>query len=268
VLKYARFGSINQQGSGEKLLSRSESWKVWVTIFAILLFFGFVAAIWPLTASLSGGSSGGVAFEPETIVITIPPLPGLEGGEIITLNSFVAFAIIAVLVIGAVIVVGLIIALLNLLLSKQTTKVTHSEKYQEGNAALQQRDKERLGQQQENRAAATTQQHDYSRWAVVATSLAILMFAVFTGSLVAGALFPAGQIMESDQLVNITAIIVGAFFLITFLILLLRMNPRRLAAVNETDGEGIPWDTIVIILLGVLVLGLGIGLVVFLNRPI
>ena len=94
------------------------------------------------------------------------------------------------------------------------------------------------------------------------------MFAVFMGYLVAGTLFPTGQITESDQVVNITAIIVGAFFLVTLFILLLRMNPRRLAAVDEMDREGIPWDTIVVILLGVLVLGLGIGLVVFLNRPI
>lgn len=251
-------------------MSRSESWKVWAVILAILLFSGFVAAIWPLTASLSDGSSGGSAFEPETIVITIPPLPipNLEGGKVITLGSFVAFAIIAVLVIGAVVGVGLIIALLNVLLSKQATKVSLSEKYQERNAALQQREKEKLGQKQENRAAAKTQQHDYSRWAVVATSLAILMFAVFMGYLVAGTLFPTGQMTESDQVVNVTAIIVGAFFLITLFILLFRMNPRRLAAVDEMDREGIPWDTIVVILLGVLVLGLGIGLVVFLNRPI
>jgi hypothetical protein len=180
----------------------------------------------------------------------------------------VVFAIIAVLVIGAVVVVGLIFALLNVLLAKQATKVMQSEKYQEGNAALLQRENEKLAQRQENRAAVKTQQRDYSHWAVVATSLAILMFAVFMGYLVAGTLFPTEQIMESDQVVNITAIIVGAFFLVTLFILLLRMNPRRLAAVDETDREGIPWDSIVVILLGVLVLGLGIGLVVFLNRPI
>jgi len=192
----------------------------------------------------------------------------LEGGKIITLSSFLAFAIVAVLVIGAVVVVGLIITGANLLLARQVTKVENSEKYHEGSGALQQREKEKLSQNRSDRPAATSQQHDYTRWAVVATSLAILMFAVFLGYLVAGTLFPTGQITESDQLVNITEIIVGAFFLVTLLILLLRMNPRRLAAVDETDNEGIPWDTIVIILLGVLVLGLGIGLVVFLNRPI
>jgi len=86
--------------------------------------------------------------------------------------------------------------------------------------------------------------------------------------LFAGTLFPSGQIMEQDQIINTGSIIAGAFLLLTLFILLLRMNPRRLAAVDETDGDGIPWDTIVIVLLGFLVLGLGIGLVVFLNSPV
>jgi len=243
---------------------------MWAVIIAILLFSGFVAAIWPLVASFGGGSSGGITFELETIVITIPPLPipGLDGGQVITLNGLVAFAIIAVLVIGAVLVVGLIFATLNVLLSKQATKVNNSEKFQERNAALQQREKEKLAQKQEGRAAATSQQHDYSHWAVVATSLAILMFAIFMGLLFAATLFPSGQITEQDQIINIAGVIAGVFFLMTLFILLLRMNPRRLASIDETDRDGIPWDTIAIVLLGILVLGLGIGLVVFLNRPI
>jgi uncharacterized membrane protein YeiB len=249
-------------------LSRSESWKTWAVVIAILLFSGFIAAVWPLISGFGGGSSAGITFEPETVSIVIPPLPGLEGGQVITLPSLVAFAIIAVLVIGAVVVVGLIISVLFTPLSKQVTKVNSSEKYQEGNANLQQREKEKLSQKQEGRAAATSQQRDYSHWAVVATSLAILMFAVFLGMLFAATLFPTGQITKQDQIINIAGVIAGAFVLVTLFVLLLRMNPRRLAAVDETDRDGIPWDTIAIVLLGVLVLGLGIGLVVFLNRPL
>ncbi len=251
-------------------MSRSESWKTWAVIIAILLFSGFVAAIWPLVTSFSEGSSGEITFELETIVITIPPLPlpGMDGGQVITLSSLVAFVIIAALVVGAVVVVGLILAGLNVLLANQATKVNNSEKFQERNAALQQREKEKLAQKQEGRDAASSQQHDYSRWAVVATSMAILMFAIFLGLLFAAALFPSGQITEQDQVINIAGIFAGAFFLVTLFILLLRMNPRRLAAVDETDREGIPWDMIAIVLLGILVVGLGIGLLVFLNRPI
>lgn len=268
MLKYARFRPINLLESGENPLSRSESWKMWLAIIAILLFFGFLAAIWPLTSGFAGSSSGGIRLEPETIVVTIPPIPGLMEGRVIVLNGLVAFAIIAVLVIGSVVITGLILGGLNVLLSKQATKVNNSKKFQERNGTLQQREKEKLAQKQEGRNAAPSQQHDYSRWAVVATSMAILMFAIFLGLLFSATLFPSGQITEQDQVINIAGVIAGAFFLVTLFILLLRMNPRRLAAVDETDRDGIPWDTIAIVLLGILVVGLGVGLVVFLNRPI
>lgn len=244
-------------------MSRSESWKTWAVVIVILLFSGFLAAAWPVITSFGGTSSATITFEPETITIVNP-----INGEVIEIPSFLAFAVLAFLVIGAVVVVGLIFTVLITPLSKQVIKVNNSEKYQEKNAGMQQRENEKLAKIHEDRPAATSQQRDYSRWAVVATSLAILMFAVFIGLLVAASLFPSGQITEQDQIINITAIITGFFVLVTLFILLLRMNPKKLASMDETDGEGIPWDSIVIILLGVLVLGLGIGLVIFLNRPL
>lgn len=244
-------------------MSRSESWKTWAVVIAVLIFSGFLAAAWPLITGMGAGSSGGITFESETI-----PLVNPINSELIEIPSFLAFAVLAILVIGAVIVVGLIFTVLITPLSKQVVKVNNSEKFQERNAQLQQRESERIANMQEGRPAATSQQRNYARWAVIATSMAILMFAVFMGLLVAASLFPSGQITEQDQIINITGIIAGAFVLVTLFILLLRMNPKRLAAVGDTDGEGIPWDSIVIILLGVLVLGLGIGLVVFLNRPL
>ena len=81
-------------------------------------------------------------------------------------------------------------------------------------------------------------------------------------------LFPEGQIVNQDQIINITAIITGAFFLITLLYLLLRMDRERLDEINARASAGIPWDAIVVILLGALVVGLGIGLMIFLNRPV
>lgn len=251
-------------------MSKSESWKAWTAIILILLFSGFVAALWPYLTGLGGSSSSGVPVVPETIVITIPPLPvpNLEGGTVIELGSFQAFLILAFVVVVSVVVIGVIIGVINYLLSRQVTKTFDSDKYQERNATLQQHEKEKLLQKQEGRSAVKAQKHDYSHWAVVATSLAILMFAVFMGYLVAGTLFPTGEITEQNQIINITGIIIVAFVLITLLILLLRMNPKRLSAVDETDYSSIPWDTITVILLGVLVVGLGIGIVVFLNNPL
>jgi hypothetical protein len=269
VLKYARFSSANQQASGENLLSKSESWKAWTAIILILLFSGFVAAMWPYLTGLSGGGASGVPVEAEIIVITIPPVPEINfEGVVFELSSFQAFLILALVVVVSVFVVGVVIGVLNYLLDRQVTKTVNSDKYQVGNTALQQNEKEKLSKKREGRSAATSQQRDYSRWSVVATSLAILMFALFLGYLVASSLFPTGQISEQDQIVNITGIIIASFVLITLFVLVLRMNPQKLAAIDETDYSGIPWETVTVILLGVLVVGLGVGILVFLNNPL
>ncbi|MFN2135772.1 MAG: hypothetical protein ACK2UK_07455, partial [Candidatus Promineifilaceae bacterium] len=139
--------------------------------------------------------------------------------------------------------------------------------YQEGTTVLEQRETAELAEDRAAAPADQTQQHDYTRWAVLATSLVMLFFAIVLGYLVAGSLFPEGQIVNQDQIINIAAIISGAFFLLTLLYLALRMDKTRLAEINARADAGIPWDAIVVILAGALVLGLGIGLIIFLNRP-
>lgn len=251
-------------------MSRSESWKAWTAIIIILLFSGFVAAIWPyLSSSLGGGVGSTVPVEAETVTITIPPIPMINfEGWSITLNGFVIFFILAAVVIGAVVVTGVVITGINYLLARQVKNTQESEKYLEGSNTLEQKEKSKLSEKREGRAADKSQQNDYSRWAVIATSLAILMFAIFLGYLVGSTFYPTGEILEQDEIVNITGIIILAFVLITLFFLFLRMNPRKLAAVDDTDHAGIPWETITVILLGIIVVGLGIGLVVFLNNPI
>lgn len=247
-------------------MSRSDSWKSWAVVIAILLFSGFLAAAWPLISSLGADSAPSFSFSPETVTITVPPIDAVGfAGWSIELLSIVAFAILGVLVFGAVIGVGILFAVLILPLSKQVVKTNDSEEFQERNSKLEKREKDSLAKKREGRAASTSQQRDYSRWAVIATSIAILMFAVALGLLFAASIFPSTELANRDQIINIAGVVAAGFALVTLFILLLRMNPRRLAAVEETDRAGIPWDTIVIILLGVLVLGLGIGITVFLN---
>lgn len=254
-------------------MSGRESWKTWLIIIAILLVTGLVTAVWPLIlASLSNVGGGAVAapavtFQAEAITIDIPPLPLLAEGASITLSSFVAMLLIAALVIGVVVAVGVGIAVINLLLSRWATGVESSSSFQEGQAALEKKETERLKEVRDGRAAATEQQNDYSRWSVVATSLAVLMFAAFFGFLVADTLFPTGILVRTERIVNITGIIVVAFMLIALFVVALRLNPQRLQAVEQTDSRGIPWDTIVVILTGVLVVGLGLGLVIYFNIP-
>jgi hypothetical protein len=254
-------------------LSRSESWKVWLGILAILLFSGLMAAFWPAIsenllsslAAFSGSSGGGMSVPAETVTFPPLPIPGLDEG--ITLNSVQILLGLSFLIIGAVVVTGIIIAIVNLILSRWITKVETSEEYAEGTAVLDQKEAAELKEEREQAPADTVQQNDYSRWAVLATSMAVLFFAVVLGFMVGHTLFPTGQIVNQDEIINITAIISGVFFLITLLYLLLRMDKERIDEINAAAAAGIPWDAIVVILLGALVLGLGIGFVIFLNQP-
>jgi hypothetical protein len=132
---------------------------------------------------------------------------------------------------------------------------------------LAEREKAELTVEREAHPADGSQQNDYSHWAVIATSMAILFFAVVVGYLVGNTLFPAGQIAREDQIINITAIIGGAIFLLTLLYLSLRMDKERLDDINARANAGVPWDAFFVIILGALVVGLGIGVTIFLNLP-
>jgi hypothetical protein len=192
-------------------------------------------------------------------------VPGVEGG--VTLTSVQIILGLGVLVVGAVVVTGIVFAIVNVIISRWIINVETSDEYVEGTAALAERESAELAAKREAQPADSSQQHDYSRWAVIATSMAILFFAVVLGYLVGFTLFPSGQIANEEQIINITAIITGAFFLLTLLYLLLRMDKERLAEINTRANAGIPWDAFVVIILGALVLGLGIGVVIYLNLP-
>lgn len=254
-------------------MSRTESWKAWLGIFAVLIFSGLMAAFWPTISenlfsafSSSGSSSGGTSVSAETVTFPPLPIPGLQDG--ITLNSVQILLGLSFLVVGAVVVTGIIVGIVNVILSRWITNVKTDGDYLEGTAALEQRETADLAKEREAHPADTSQQNDYSRWAVIATSMAILFFTIVIGYMVGSTLFPTGQIVNEDQIVNITAIITGAFFLLTLLYLVVRMDKGRLDEINAKASAGIPWDAFVVILLGTLVLGLGIGFMIFLNRPL
>ncbi len=181
-------------------MSRTESWKAWLTVFAVLIFSGLMAAFWPTISenifsaieSFSGGGGGGIAGPAETVTL---PVPGVEGG--LTLSSVQIMLALSVIVIGAVVVTGLIIGFVNVLISRWITNVETSESYKEGTAALEQRETAELAEKREEQPAGQVQQHDYSRWAVYATSLAALFFAIVLGWMVGSTLFPSGQIVQT-----------------------------------------------------------------------
>ncbi len=162
--------------------------------------------------------------------------------------------VVAALVIGA----GVVLGLINLILSRLATNVETNDSYQEHVKALEQKQNEKLKAIRSDRPADPVPDGNYVRWAAWATGLVILMFVYFLTLLTVRTLAPQAQ--------N-TTLIVGIVALVTILILALRLRPARLQAIDSTDNEGIPWDTIMVIITGLLVVGVGIGLMVYFNIP-
>jgi uncharacterized membrane protein len=50
-------------------------------------------------------------------------------------------------------------------------------------------------------------------------------------------------------------------------VLILAYRSRRQRPAAEVDSSGIPWDTIAVLISGLLVVGIGIGLLLLLNAP-
>ncbi len=245
-------------------MSRSESWKTWAIIIAILIGTGLLAAVWPLLTSQGPTTSSGLDFGVEPIILQVPPLPGGLGGDVVEINPILAMLVLSILVIGAVVVTGIVIAVINMLVSRLITRTESSEKYRQKAADLEKDQAAKLKEKQTGRESANTQQRDYSHWAVVATSAAILFFAVCLGYLFSRSIFPSGHIISNDEIINISLIITGIFVLVTLLVLALRMSPKRLENASENEkSKGIPWDTIAVLVSFVLVVGLGIGLMIY-----
>ncbi len=247
-------------------MSKSESSKIWIAVIGILVISGLVAAMWPLLSSLGPSGPSGVPVEIGTVTIRIPPIPaiGFEGFST-EINSFILMIILAVVIIGSVIVAGVIITLIMRLISRFISKTEADESYQQKSAELEKSENSKLKAKQSGHEAFKEQKRDYTHWAVIATSGAILLFVAIFGFLFSSTLFPTRQIVENDEIFNIGLIITGVFLLVTLLLLLFRMNPKKIAAVDETDNAGFPWETIAVLLTGVIVLGLGIGLMIYFN---
>jgi hypothetical protein len=173
----------------------------------------------------------------------------------------ILFGIVAALVIGT----GVVLAFAYTLLDKQVTALSEDEEVQAQLAALNERDKEKMKQLSEARSVHPIPEHKMPRWSVLSTSLIILLFVVFFGMLINVTFVPEGQYEISGRLVNSSLPVVGGFLVVAIALLIWRMRPQSLDGFEATDSASIPWDFIWVLLSGLLVVGLGIGALVYLN---
>lgn len=247
---------------GESLLSGKESVRTWLIIFVILVVTSFVAASWPLITSAIGNLGGGGGTL--NTGVTAVSLPFIDQ----PVNGFLALGLLTVIVVGVVGGVGVALAAINLLLNKQTATVKESDSYQSLLTTLEQREAERLKAMRDGRQSDPVPEHKLPRWSVVSTSLIILLFTLTAAMILSRALVSEGATtMIGNFAINTATFITVGLLLLVLFILVLWLRPQRLDAIEASDYGPIPWDTIWIIISGLLVVGLGVGLVVYFNIP-
>ena len=109
--------------------------------------------------------------------------------------------------------------------------------------------------------------HKMPRWSVVSNTLITLMFVGFGTMVVVRNFFPEGTTEVDGRIVNVTSPVFIVSAIIALIVLGIRLRPQRIEAIDATDSGKIPWDFIAVLITGLIMLGLGIGLMAYINAP-
>lgn len=244
-------------------MRNKQSLITWGIIFAILIASGLLTIFIP--ALLDGGSTTSLPTEQSTVTINFPVPIG--GRDSITLPSWLLMLGLGFIVLGLVIGAGITLAILLILLSRIVSRATSSTAYQQNSASLRKRETDRIAQLRETRPTSAAPPSTWRRWSVITTAAIILMFAAFLTLLFSNMIFPSGQIVRQDNIVNIGSILVMAVAAMALIFMVAWLRADRIESFNRGDSLTIPWDFIAVVITGLLVVGLGIGIIALLNAP-
>lgn len=248
-------------------MSGNETWRNWAILFVLLIVFALATALWSSISPDINLFSGGNRTEIPSVPVEVEPItfavPALGIGPF-EFTPFAVTGILAGIVIGGIVVVGAVIAFINLFISRQVTAVFASDAFKEGQSRLEQKEKAELKQMNEGRSI-TKPEHHRPVWSAVSTSLIVLLFVWFGGMIINGTIFPNGEaISAAGEPVSTAPRVIVPLLLIALLVLAIRMRPQKMVSAESTDSASIPWDSIAVLILGLLVVGLGIAAMMFL----
>jgi hypothetical protein len=199
----------------------------------------------------------------ETVTINLPI--AVAGMSSITLNSLQILLLMGVLAGGLIVGTGIAIALGNVIISRLVTNTANSETYQTRKESLDKREADEMKQLRNERKTGRASPERWRRWSAISTGIVFVIFALFAGYLIAYTFYPDGIVVQGNDIIAVASIITGVVVLLTLLILALRLRPSRLEAIDTAPAGAVPWDFIAVVLTGILVVGLGIGFMIFIN---
>jgi hypothetical protein len=254
-------------------LNRTESLRNSIVILALLILTGVTTAVWPLISSAMnitldfGFGSSRPPVEAEPVIVPVPaPLVDLVGTNEIVMTMtdvFLVFLGMFVFVLISVVVVGAIISFLIRMLDKSATAVFASDRYKQGTSNLDKKEKERI-QQKRTQSPKPNEPEDYAyQLDPLSLSLIILLFVGSVATLAYSLLVPTGELTLFGLTLTSSMSVMLFFMLLAIPLLALLVRRHRLEAIPTTDNAPIPWDFIAILTTGLLIVGVGLGIMLF-----
>ncbi len=232
-------------------MSENATQKNWMVILTILLLGAMVVAGPLLTAQIG----------PDAPKIELPLPFAIGGSNTVAMSSWQAILGLVVLIAGAIGAVGVGISFIFSRAEKQTADVLASESFQAKKSALDKLESEKVKQMNMDRDVAGVPDHTRLNWSAVSTSLVVILFTVFGGMLINSAFIPESEYLVDGRTaagINVTLIWLA---LISFFIIMLRS--RLLQA--KTAEKPISWDSVWIVGTGLLVVGAGLTVILYLS---
>ena len=269
-------------------MNKPESWKTWVPLLGLLVLFALVTAVWPALAnafelpSFGGGPTTRIPYEPEPIhleamktTLAASSLPAplasalASAAEALpdTISPLVAVGVVTGLVVALIVGVGGGLSFLVKIIAGIRDSTLESDAFQQHQQALEQKVNEDVKRMRDGRKAAPQPSHKMPRWSVISNALITLMFVGFGTMVVVRNFFPEGTTEMDGRIVSVTTPVFVVFALITLVVLAVRLRPQRIEAIDATDAGKIPWDFIAVLITGLIMLGLGIGFMAYINAP-
>lgn len=252
-------------------MSKRNTAITWIVIILLIIGGMLLAVLWPsLTATISGESSSTEVSEasgpmlssatPDTVdvALLVNDLGKMIGLDIALgiepVNTWVAFIGLSIFTVGSVIVFGLLLTGFYRFMDKWVTRIKQDDEYQAAVVELDNREKVYIKEHMESQPPDPIPSHERLRWSVVSTTLITMMFFMF------GGIALGWNIAENSAELLVWAVAFGLLGLIVSFILL---SPKRMLAVEGKDSAAIPWSSIWVIISGLIIVGFGLGIMVF-----
>ena len=248
-------------------MNLSKSLTTWGMIIGLIIFGALAAvALSSSSTSVEGAVGIGGGAPPPASVLAANAAPANEesaagtielknpiNGDVIALNEWVVLGGLTALMGGLIVGAGIPLVFIFRALDTGVAKIKDDEEFKSAIAARTSEQKAVVKEYMKSQPPDPIPSHDRPGWSVISTSMCMGMLAAFLG-----AAFSANFLDERNM---------GAyafwFAVVAMAIGLITLNSSRIQATDAEEGGPIPGGLLWIVITGVIVVGLGVGVMMW-----